>query len=331
MANCPLVSVVIITYNSSEYVLDTLQSAYDQDYSNIEVVVSDDCSTDNTTEVVENWFLQNGNHFVRTKLVKTNKNTGIPANCNRGIINSEGEWIRLVAGDDLLAPNSIRKQVEFAQKSGSEAFVGDILNFVEKNGEKVFVGNGQHIDSVPWFFEWDAQKQYRYLLRHYDLGLGISSLFKRFIYDNITMYDEKYRYEEDTLFQLNITKGGICYRYIKEPIMYYRMHESISTAGSSRLMNQKYEDSKWGVRKDHIYPEIPWYDIIYWETELVELVIYFLVFYIFGNKNTIINRRIIKILRKCMLLPYWNRVVNSILRRKWQRRKSKKCGEQKYY
>lgn len=322
MANNPLVSVIIITYNSSDFVLETLQSVYDQDYSNIEIIVTDDCSTDNTTKIVENWLLHNDHHFVRTKLVKSDKNTGIPANCNRGIKDSKGEWIRLIAGDDLLAPNSIRKQIEFAQKNGAEAFVGDILNFVEKNGEKVFVGNSQHIDSAPWFFEWDAQKQYHYLLKHYNFGLGISSLFKKSIYDNVAMYDETYRYEEDTLFQLNITKGGICFRYIREPIMYYRIHESVSNSGTERIFNKAYEDSKWGVKRNHIYPEIPWYDIVYWETELIDIIIYFVVFWIFNNKASTSKLKAIGLLNRFKLLNYRNRLFSKYQMTKYIKHKN---------
>jgi alpha-1,3-rhamnosyltransferase len=53
----PLVSVVIITYNSSKYVLETLESAKAQTYQNIELIVSDDCSTDDTVEKCREWII----------------------------------------------------------------------------------------------------------------------------------------------------------------------------------------------------------------------------------------------------------------------------------
>ena len=52
---CPLVSIVVITYNSAEYVLETLESAKAQTYQNIELIVSDDCSADNTVETCSRW------------------------------------------------------------------------------------------------------------------------------------------------------------------------------------------------------------------------------------------------------------------------------------
>lgn len=58
MENKPLVSIVVITYNSSEYVLETLESAKAQTYTNIELIVSDDCSTDETVSICKNGLKQ---------------------------------------------------------------------------------------------------------------------------------------------------------------------------------------------------------------------------------------------------------------------------------
>ena len=101
----PLVSIIVITYNSSKYVLETLESAKAQTYQNIELIVSDDCSTDNTVEICHNWIEQNKERFVRTELITVEKNTGIAPNCNRGVKAAKGEWVKLIAGDDVLHQN----------------------------------------------------------------------------------------------------------------------------------------------------------------------------------------------------------------------------------
>lgn len=56
MMKNPLVSVIVITYNSSKYVLETLNSVAAQTYDNIELIISDDCSVDNTVEICRNWL-----------------------------------------------------------------------------------------------------------------------------------------------------------------------------------------------------------------------------------------------------------------------------------
>ena len=103
----PIVSIIVITYNSSKYVLETLKSALNQTYNNIELIISDDCSTDNTISICQNWLDENKYRFVDVKIVANKNNNGIPANCNRGINASTGDWIKLVAGDDVLCPNCI--------------------------------------------------------------------------------------------------------------------------------------------------------------------------------------------------------------------------------
>ena len=59
----PLVSIIVITYNSSKYVLETLESAKAQTYQNIELIVTDDCSNDNTVEICRKWIEENKERF----------------------------------------------------------------------------------------------------------------------------------------------------------------------------------------------------------------------------------------------------------------------------
>ena len=103
----PLVSVAVITYNSSKYVLDTLESIKAQTYKNIELIISDDSSTDNTMQLCKDWCDQNKDRFVRIQVIEPEKNTGVAANCNRAEAACEGDWVKLIAGDDMLLPDCI--------------------------------------------------------------------------------------------------------------------------------------------------------------------------------------------------------------------------------
>ena len=109
----PLVSVPVITYNSSRIVLETLDSIKAQTYQNIELIVSDDCSTDNTVELCRHWIEQNKSRFVRTELLTVEKNTGVAGNCNRAGVACQGEWVKGIAGDDLLMPSCIQDCIDY--------------------------------------------------------------------------------------------------------------------------------------------------------------------------------------------------------------------------
>ena len=73
----PLFSIIIVTYNSSPYVLETLESARAQTYQNIELIITDDCSIDNTVNICREWIDKNKERFVRTELITVEQNTGI--------------------------------------------------------------------------------------------------------------------------------------------------------------------------------------------------------------------------------------------------------------
>lgn len=109
----PLVSIIVVTYNSSKYVLETLESIKSQIYQNIELIITDDCSTDNTIDICQSWLDLNKERFIHAELLTTLKNTGIPANCNRGLKASKGEFLKFIAGDDVILPEFIRKSLEF--------------------------------------------------------------------------------------------------------------------------------------------------------------------------------------------------------------------------
>ena len=82
----PLVTVAVVSYKAAEYVAETLDSIKSQTYKNIELIVSDDCSTDNTREIVRNWLQKNTGRFHNQRLIETPCNKGIPANCNHSYL-----------------------------------------------------------------------------------------------------------------------------------------------------------------------------------------------------------------------------------------------------
>ncbi len=90
MENKTLVSICVISYNSSEFVLETLESAKRQSYEYIELIISDDGSEDHTVELCDQWLKNNGACFHSTELITVPKNTGIPANCNRAVKSAKG-------------------------------------------------------------------------------------------------------------------------------------------------------------------------------------------------------------------------------------------------
>jgi len=103
-----LVSVIIPAYNSEKYISDTIDSVLNQTYKNLEIIVVDDGSTDNTEKVVKEKL----SNFSNFKFLKQ-CNLGSAEARNLGIRNSNGNYIAFLDADDLWLPQKIEKQIKF--------------------------------------------------------------------------------------------------------------------------------------------------------------------------------------------------------------------------
>ncbi len=109
--NVALVSVCIPTYNGEKYLKECLDSVLSQSYSNIEIIIVDDCSTDTTCQIIEQYTRKDN----RIKLYRNELNLGLVGNWNKCLELAQGEWIKFVFQDDLISVDCIKKQVNAAQ------------------------------------------------------------------------------------------------------------------------------------------------------------------------------------------------------------------------
>lgn len=221
----PLVSIIVITYNSSKFVLETLESAKAQTYQNIELIVSDDCSTDNTVGICREWLENNETRFVRTELITVEKNTGIPANCNRGVKAAKGEWVKFIAGDDELTTNCLERYISFVREnpevsvlfSNVSRYIG---NFEPKNQLELFNTRDLRISSPSI----SASDQFEILLRTNKVWAG-SLFFSKTVFQAVGYFDESLRLWEDRPMLLKITKHKIKIHYVDFISSKYRISE----------------------------------------------------------------------------------------------------------
>jgi glycosyltransferase involved in cell wall biosynthesis len=116
----PLVSVIVPTHDHERFIGETLDSVFAQSYPNLQVIVSDDASTDGTVDLVRERY--DG----RVDLVTSAVNTGISGNFNRALAAVRGEYVAWLDGDDLMRPHRIARQVQELQaQPGAAGCVGD--------------------------------------------------------------------------------------------------------------------------------------------------------------------------------------------------------------
>lgn len=293
----PLVSIIVITYNSAKYVLETLESAKVQTYCNIELIISDDCSKDDTVAICRDWIEKNKEGFVRTKLVESKKNTGIPANCNRGCKEAKGEYLKLIAGDDILLPDCIS---DLLNNIGDNYILVGISSsfYVGEANEKImsdFYPNKMQFS----FFVDSAQKQYRRLLTNsFNFTPGV--FLRKQIFDKVGYYDESYSYIEDLPFWLKCTSHNIKIAFLEKPVVLYRTQHDSAVFRSSTIYNETFYNCLFRFRKEKIYPQIRWYYFCFWEDEFVERICYWFIVHVCKNKKNAFTVNMLK------LLPYFS-------------------------
>lgn len=114
-----LVSISIMTYNQERYIQDTLRSVINQDYINLELVILDDHSTDNTVNKIWEMMEELETRFVRVKVLVNEENTGNMSRNSNILLNEyNGKYFKILGGDDLLTPDSCRKSMEMVRNSG---------------------------------------------------------------------------------------------------------------------------------------------------------------------------------------------------------------------
>lgn len=107
-----LVSVIMPSYNTAEYISQSIESVIAQTYNNWELIIVDDYSNDNTDEVIEK-YLSDG----RIKYFKNEKNSGAAVSRNRALREAKGRWIAFLDSDDLWLPEKLEKQVNFMERN----------------------------------------------------------------------------------------------------------------------------------------------------------------------------------------------------------------------
>lgn len=119
MKPIPLISVIVPAYNAEKTIVETLESVAKQTYRNVECVVVDDCSTDDTVEVVRKEALKY-RFSPRIRVVCKEKNGGISTSRNVGIDNAKGEFVFFLDADDIIVPECLSIHYRALEESGSD-------------------------------------------------------------------------------------------------------------------------------------------------------------------------------------------------------------------
>ncbi len=189
----PLITVICLCYNHAEYVIESLQSVINQTYKSIELIVVDDCSSDNSVSIIRKWLLD----YPNINLIVNEKNLGNTKTFNLAAQFAKGDYLIDLAADDILLENCVALQFEKFQNS------------IYKNLAVVY-GNCELIDErgsfLNFYFDVDASNKtiemrktgdvYVSVLKTGKSICSVSSMMRKSVFDLLQGYDENLAYED---------------------------------------------------------------------------------------------------------------------------------------
>ena len=238
--NNVLVSIIVLTFNSSSTVVETLDSIKEQTYSNIELIITDDGSSDATIEICKKWLAFNGKLFCNYNLITVKVNTGTPASCNRALNASNGKWIKIIAGDDVLKKECIKVNIEYISTNREiEILQTDADMYVDFFEEANFKG------TIPTnfkeFFDLIEGKDQYDFLKNVGYALCTPAIFlKKSIIEKVGGFDERFRFLEDLPLWLNLTKANKKFYYHPVSTVNYRSHDKSVAKDGKKYMNARF-------------------------------------------------------------------------------------------
>lgn len=220
----PLVSIVTPVFNSERFIKETIQSVINQSYQNWEHILVDDCSSDNSTNIIKEYTTIDP----RIKFFKLDRNSGSGPARNLAIKIAQGRYIAFIDSDDVWIPDKLKRQVNFMLEKDC-AVCHASYGYIDETGKEI--RRPYLVSSNP--------VEYKYLLKRTD----ISCLTAMFDQDKIgKFYMPKLRRKQDYGLWLNILRvGNISVPYNRNEILaYYRQHSGSATSNKRVLITKHY-------------------------------------------------------------------------------------------
>lgn len=239
----PLVTIVTPVYNHELYLDDYFESIMSQTYQNIEVIIIDDASPDQSQKVIEKWIPELETRFKNVTYIPRTKNKGLISSCNEGLSLSKGKYICLFASDDIMMPENIYKKVNFLESNPRFGMVYSDGYYLHEFKSKL---------TLRYLYKKIFSRRLSQKQKHYSGDIKDILIVDNFIpslavcirkecFKVVGGYSDKY-YFEDYYMWVKISQHFLV-GYIKEHLVKYRVHhnsmsnnpENIIKVADSRL------------------------------------------------------------------------------------------------
>ena len=211
MESQPLVSIIMPSYNAEKYIAESIESVLHQTYSNWELLITDDCSNDQTPAIVQSY----ANKDSRIDFIIAPQHSGIANTRNQSIMRAKGRFVAFLDNDDFWVPEKLEKQIRFLLKNDF-AFVYSEYELMNENGTL----KGKTIKTAGII-------DYNRYLKNTIIGSGTIMLD---IEKTGSLQMPNNATSDDMALWCKILKDGHCAQPMKEVLMRYRVRDNSASA-----------------------------------------------------------------------------------------------------
>lgn len=226
----PLVSVLMPAYNVEKYIGETIESILNQTFTDFELIISDDASTDRTWEVIQDYAKKDKRIFI----YKNKKNLYIAENRNMLVRKAKGKYIAWQDADDISLVDRIEKQYEFMEQNPRVGIIGGYLQFFDEKG----------IKSIRKYATTD--NELRKNIFRFSPVAQPTAMIRRECFEKVGLYNPKYPPAEDIDMSFRI---GSFYEFANLPQITLKYREHLNSATFNKL--KKIELSTLEVRRNN--------------------------------------------------------------------------------
>lgn len=208
-----MISIVLPVYNGEKYLRKALDSIIGQTYREWELIIVNDCSTDNTLSICEEYALKDN----RIRILNNTKNLKLPKSLNRGFEDSKGEYLTWTSDDNMYEPKALEVLLQEIEK-GYDMVYSNMIYIGERDEELSI--------QFPRISIWQGN------------NIGASFLYRRKIYDELGGYNEDMYLVEDYEYWIRVSKHYKV-KYCDQKLYKYRRHEGSLTSAKVREVTKK--------------------------------------------------------------------------------------------
>lgn len=212
------ISIVLPTYNGSRFLARSIESILNQTESDWELIIVNDCSTDNTLEIALSYAKQDN----RIKVVTNEHNKKLPASLNVGFEKAKGKYLSWTSDDNYYLPDALKKMSDMLDKKDDISFVYTDLDYISEDEQLIKHG---HLKEPETLFEGCC--------------IGACFLYRREIWDRLGKYREDLFCAEDYEYWMRIYTAGFKMLHLSDVLYKYTQNSQSLTATKQNLVQDR--------------------------------------------------------------------------------------------